>query len=119
MSVGYSSIALLGYLGQDPQSIQSTSGAKGARFSLAVNRVWTDDSGKRREETDWFTVVAWERLAENCLEHLSTGRLVFVVGRPRMQRWIEKKTRKREQVQVLAEQVIFLDKPESEENAEE
>jgi single-stranded DNA-binding protein len=52
-----------------------------------------------------------------CLEHLPKGRLVFVAGKLRMQRWTEKKVRKREQVQVLAEQVIFLDRPELEEES--
>jgi single-strand DNA-binding protein len=116
MSVGYSSIELLGYLGNDPQPLHSATGVQGARFSVAINRVWTDETGERQEGTAWFTVVAWERLAENCLSSLSKGSLVFVVGRPRIQQWTERKGRRREQFQVLAEQVIFLDKPESEGN---
>jgi single-strand DNA-binding protein len=113
MSVSYSSIQLLGYLGQDPRPIHTASGTQGARFSLAVNRVWTDEAAGRRENTDWFMVVAWERLAENCLAHLSKGSLVFVVGKPRIQQWTEKKGVRREQIHVLAEQIVFLNKLES------
>jgi len=113
MSVGYSSIELLGYLGHDPQPLQTEAGPKGARFSLAVNRVWTDDSGERQEETNWFQIIAWRQVAENCLAYLSKGRLVLVVGRPRMRRWEDQEGRGREQIQVLAERVIFLDQPES------
>ena len=119
MSIGYSSIKLLGYLGHDPQAIESGSDVRGARFSLAVNRVWTDENGQRQEDTEWFTVVAWGRLAENCLTYLSKGSRVFAVGKPRVQRWTEKKGGAREQVQVLADQVIFLDKPEADEDREE
>ena len=119
MSVGYSSIKLLGYLGLDPRPIESGSEVRGARFSLAVNRAWTDEAGQRQKDTEWFTVVVWGRLAENCLARLTQGSLVFVVGRPRVQQWTEKKGGRREQVQVLADQVIFLDRPEAEEDREE
>jgi single-strand DNA-binding protein len=119
MSVGYSSMELLGYLGNDPQPIHTASGTQGVRFSLAVNRACADEAGARRQDTDWFAIVAWERLAENCLSHLSKGSLVFVVGKPRIQRWADKGRGRREQIQVLAEQIIFLDKPESGENQEE
>ena len=119
MSIGYSSIELIGYLGQDPRPIQSASHVRGARFSVAVNRVWTDESGQRQETTEWFSVVAWDVLAENCLTYLSKGSLVFVLGKPRVQRWTEKQVGRREQVQVLADQVIFLDRPEPRANQEE
>ncbi len=119
MSIGYSSIKLLGYLGHDPRPIESGGDVRGARFSLAVSRVWTDETGQRQEDTEWFTVVAWGRLAENCLTYLSKGSRVFAVGRPRINRWTEKKGGRREQVQVLADQVIFLDRPEADGDREE
>jgi single-stranded DNA-binding protein len=50
---------------------------------------------------------------------LSKGNLVFVTGKPRIQRWADKGRGRREQIQVLAEQIIFLDKPESGEDQEE
>jgi single-strand DNA-binding protein len=119
MSVGYSSIQLIGYLGNDPRPLHAVTGTQGVRFSLAVNRVWTDESGARQKNTDWFSVVAWERLAENCLSFLTKGSLVFVIGKPRIQRWKERQAGGREQIQVLADQVIFLDRPESGEDQEE
>jgi single-stranded DNA-binding protein len=53
------------------------------------------------------------------MSHLSKGSLVFVVGKPRIQRWTEQQVRKREQIQVVADQVIFLNRPEAGEEAEE
>jgi single-strand DNA-binding protein len=106
-------------LGNDPQPIHTASGTQGARFTLAVSPAWTDEAGGRRQDTDWFAVVAWERLAQNCLSHLSKGNLVFVTGKPRIQRWADKGRGRREQIQVPAEQIIFLDKPESGEDQEE
>jgi single-strand DNA-binding protein len=118
MSIGYSSIELIGYLGQDPRPIQSGDQVNGARFSIAVNRVWTDESGQRRETTEWFNVVAWNVLAENCLNYLSKGSLVFVVGKPRTQQWTDQQGGQREQVQVLAHKVVFLNRPEAEADQE-
>jgi single-stranded DNA-binding protein len=53
------------------------------------------------------------------MSHLSKGSLVFVVGKPRVQRWTEQQVRKREQIQVVADQVIFLNRPGTEEAPEE
>ena len=50
MSIGYSSIELIGYLGRDPRPIQSGSHVRGASFSMAVNRVWTDEADQRQEK---------------------------------------------------------------------
>lgn len=115
MSAGYSSIALLGYLGHDPEMVRAERGTRGARFSVAVNRAWRDESGNRQKETDWYRVIAWGQLAETCLGYLSKGRLVFIAGRPRVRQWEDEEGEQREQVQVLARRVIFLDRPELDE----
>lgn len=107
----YSSIVLLGHLGHDPHPLLTEDGAKGARFSLAINRVWVDESGGRQQETDWYTVFVWGKLARACLAHLFKGRLVLVDGRPRIQQWEDEEGNMREQIQVLARRVIFLGSP--------
>ena len=50
-------------------------------FSVASNRRYTTASGEQREETEWFNVNAWGKLAELCNQYLSRGRQVFVEGR--------------------------------------
>jgi single-strand DNA-binding protein len=114
MSVSYSKIDLLGYVGGDPEPVSPTSGV-GARFSLAVNRVWTDSAGEQKTETDWFQIVAWGKLAENVIAYLSKGRQVFVTGRPQIRQWLDKEGGRRETIQVVANQVLFLGSPETEE----
>ncbi len=74
----------------------AVSGTQGMTFSLAVDRAWTDEYGQRQEDTDWLAVVAWNRLAEDCLSSLSKGSFAFVVGKPRTQRWTEKGVGRRE-----------------------
>ena len=116
MSTNYSAIELIGNVGAAPESVRSSrTGADGARFSLAVNRDWTDGAGNRHEATDWYQVIAWGRNGEKCLNHLTKGRLIFVAGQPLQQRWVDDDDCQRERIQVLAQTIIFLDRPESEE----
>ena len=109
MSIGYSSIELIGYLGQDPRPIQSGDQVKGSRFSIAVNRVWTDESGERQETTEWFNVVAWGQLAEQCKSSLHKGQLVYVEGRMKTREWTADDGTSRSCAEVAAQDVFGLE----------
>ncbi len=50
-------------------------------FSVASSRRYTTGAGEQREETEWFNVSAWGRLAELCNQYLTKGRQVYVEGR--------------------------------------
>ena len=82
-------------------------------FSLAVDRVRTDESGERREETDWFLVIAWGRVAEICRDYLSKGSLVLISGRLQARRWQDHKQQWQNITEVVAREVILLDGRES------
>jgi single-strand DNA-binding protein len=72
---------LIGNLGKDPDMKYTEGGTAVTTFSVAVNRFSKSPSGERVKETDWFDVVAWDRLAETCDEHLRKGTKVYVEGR--------------------------------------
>lgn len=74
----YQKLTIVGNLGHDPEMRYTPAGKAVTTFSVATNRKW--DGG---EETVWFRVSAWGRLAEVCAEHLSKGRAVLVEGRLR------------------------------------
>jgi single-strand DNA-binding protein len=77
----YQRIVLVGYVGSEPEMRYTPSGTPVTNFSLATNRSWTDAQGQQRDETVWWRVTAWRRLAETCNEYLSKGRPVLVEGR--------------------------------------
>ena len=52
-------------------------------FSVASSRRYTTADGERREETEWFNVSAWGRLADVCSQYLTKGQQVYVEGRLR------------------------------------
>ena len=83
-------VQLIGRLGRDPEARFTANGKKYAAFSIAVNRAWTSADGEKREAADWFLINAWGKLGETCLQYLKKGRLVFVEGRLRADRWEDK-----------------------------
>jgi single-strand DNA-binding protein len=74
-------IIVIGNLGRDPEMRYTPSGQSVTSFSIASNRRYTTASGEQREETEWFNVNAWGRMAELCNQYLTKGRQVYVEGR--------------------------------------
>jgi single-strand DNA-binding protein len=77
----YHKIIIVGNLGRDPEMRYTPDGTPVTDFSVATNRTWTNPDGSKGEETVWFRVTAWRRLAETCAQYLSKGRRVLVEGR--------------------------------------
>ncbi len=74
-------IIVIGNLGRDPEMRYTPNGQSVTSFSVASNRKYTTAAGEQREETEWFNVNAWGRLAELCNQYLTKGRQVYVEGR--------------------------------------
>lgn len=80
-------VFLMGYLGRDPSLTYTPDGTPVTRFTLASSFHWTDATGETRKTTEWSNIEAWGSLAESCYEYLAKGRLIFVEGRLRTDRW--------------------------------
>jgi len=79
----YQKLVIVGNLGGDPEMRYTPSGQAVTNFNVATNRRWSDNSGNQQEETVWFRVSVWGRMAEVCNQYLSKGRQVMVEGRLR------------------------------------
>jgi primosomal replication protein N len=73
MGRGLNKVMIIGHLGRDPEMRYTPSGRPVTSFSVATSRSWTSAEGERREEVEWFNVVAWGALAEICKSHLAKG----------------------------------------------
>lgn len=73
-------VIVVGHLGRDPEMRYTPDGTPVTTFSVATTRRWTNADGTPGEETVWFRVSAWRRLAERCNQYLQKGRLVLVEG---------------------------------------
>ena len=77
----FNKITIIGNLGTDPEMRYTPSGSAVTSFSVATNRRYTRN-GEQVDETEWFRVNAWGRLAETTNQYLEKGSLVYVEGRP-------------------------------------
>jgi single-strand DNA-binding protein len=108
MSRSLNKVQLIGRLGGDPQMRYTQTGLAVTTFSLATNRQWQGKDGEMREETDWHTIVAWDRLAQICSEHLTKGRLVYIEGRLQARSW-EQDGQTRYKTEIVALDMLILD----------
>ncbi len=101
-------VQIIGRLGKDPVEKVTTKGTKFAFFAVAVDRHWKGSDGKSHKETDWFNIEVWGRLGEICLKYLTKGRLIFLEGRLRTDRY-EKDGEEKFFTKVIARQMQMLD----------
>ena len=104
-------IMVIGNLGTDPEMRFTPSGSQVTSFRLAATRNYTTSEGERRQETEWFTVTTWGKQAETCNQFLAKGRRAYVEGRLRTSSWEGQDGQKRCQTEIVADRVIFLDRP--------
>lgn len=74
-------VRLVGNLGQAPEVRELAPGRKVARMNMATHKRYTNGQGERITETQWHTVVAWGRMAEQAERLLAKGSAVVVEGR--------------------------------------
>ncbi|MCX6035208.1 MAG: single-stranded DNA-binding protein [Chloroflexi bacterium] len=108
-------VQLIGRLGKDPESRSTPTGKKLTHFSLAVSERWKSAEGENKENTEWVNVEAWGRLGEICQQYLHKGRLVFIEGRLKTDKYEDKGGETKYYTKVVALSMQMLDrKPEDE-----
>lgn len=108
MSKSINQAILMGNLTRDPELRTTPGGQNVCSFSVAVNRSWQDQSGQTQEAVDYFDITAWGKLGELVNQYLSKGRKCLIMGRLSQRSW-EKDGQKHSKVEVVANDVTFLD----------
>jgi single-strand DNA-binding protein len=108
MMRGLNKVMVIGNVGRDPEMRYIPSGKPVTSFSVATSRSWTNSEGERREETEWFNVVAWGNLAEICKQHLRRGQQVYIEGRLQTRSWEDYEGKKRFRTELVASEMILL-----------
>ena len=108
-------VTLIGRLGKDPETRTIPTGKKVAHFSLAVSERWKSAQGENKENTEWVNVEAWGRLGEICQQYLHKGKLIYLEGRLKTDKYEDKSGETRFFTKVVATSMQMLDrKPEEE-----
>ena len=102
---------VIGNVGRDPEMRYTPNGNAVTSFSLAVNRRYTPAGGEPQEETEWFDITAWNRLAETCNNYVTRGMKVYVEGRLRSRSWVGQDGQTRFRNEIVANTVTFLNRP--------
>ena len=103
-------VLVIGNVGNDPEMRYTPSGSAVTSFRIATNRVYTTSDGERREETEWFSVSAWGRLAEQCNTYVTKGMRVYAEGRLKTRTWTGNDGQNRFSLEINADSVLFLDR---------
>ena len=99
-------VSMIGRLTKTPDIKQTTSGKNVCTFTLAVNRRYKDAQGNAT--ADFFSVQAWEKLAELCARYLDKGSKVFISGELRNRSYEAKDGSKRTVTEIIANEIEFL-----------
>ncbi len=94
---------LVGRLTRDPEIRYTPQGTQLARFSLAVDRIRS-----KNNETDFFNIVAWQKLAEICGQYLRKGKLVLIEGEIQSRRYETQDGQKRTAFEIVARNMQML-----------
>lgn len=95
----------IGNLTRDPEYSTTPNGTAVCKMSIAVNRNFTNANGER--ETDFFNIVAWRGLADNCSKYLSKGKKIAVVGSLQNRNY-EINGEKKYVTEIMADEIEFL-----------
>jgi single-strand DNA-binding protein len=101
-------VQLIGNLTRDPEMGKTETKISVCNFSVATDRSWTTESGEKKEETEFHRVIAWQKLADICVELLSKGSKVYVDGRLSTRKFTGKDGIERITTEVIANDVIIL-----------
>ncbi len=108
--MSYQNTLIVGNVGREVTSRVTSSGKEVANFSVAVNERMGDE-----EQTTWFQVTAWEKLAEIAAAHIVKGQLVLVEGRITSETWSDQNGTPQAALRLTARSIRFLGgKPETE-----
>lgn len=109
MARSLNQVIIMGNLTRDPDLRTIPSGQSVCSFSLALNRSYKDSNDQWQEATDYVDVVAWSNLGDRISTYLRKGSRCLVQGRLQSRSWEQEDGQKRSKLEVLANDVTFLD----------
>ncbi len=118
MARSLNKVMVIGKVGRAPEMRYMPSGRPVTSFSVGASRSLEDSEGNRREETEWFNVVAWGDLAEKCKKELQANDQVYVEGRLQTRRW-ETGGSSRFRAELVAKEMIRLNHSDDESVSDE
>jgi len=116
---GVNKVILIGNLGKDPEVRYLDNGVAVANLSLATSENYKNKQGERVTQTEWHDVVLWRGLAEVAEKYLKKGSSVYIEGKLRTNKWVDKDENTRYKTEVLADKLTMLGRSQNQEQSTE
>ncbi|RLT30425.1 MAG: single-stranded DNA-binding protein [Chloroflexi bacterium] len=108
MAKDLNKVMITGRLGADPEMRYTPQGSAVTTFNVASGRTWKSNDGTSHDDTEWFRVVAWDKLGEICNQYLTKGTRVYVEGRLQTRKYQDRDGQPRTSVELVAADMIIL-----------
>ena len=109
MARGVNKVILLGNLGDEPSFRQTNNGTAVANISLCTSDYYTDQTGKKIEQSEWHRLVFWGKLAEIAHQFLHKGAKIYVEGKIQTRRYTDKQNVERSITEIVISEMQMLD----------
>jgi single-strand DNA-binding protein len=107
---GINKVILIGNTGKEPEYKTLQDGTPVAKLTIATTESYRLKNGDTQTKTEWHTVIAWRGLATLASQYIHKGSLLYVEGKLRNRQYEDKQGQKKYVTEVVAEQVVLLDK---------
>ena len=116
---GVNKVILIGNLGKDPEVRYLDNGVAVANLSLATSENYKNKDGEKVTQTEWHDIVLWRGLAEVAEKYLKKGSSVYIEGKLRTNKWVDKDENTRYKTEVLADKLTMLGRSQNQEQSSE
>jgi single-strand DNA-binding protein len=107
---GINKVILIGNAGREPEFKKLADGTPVAKLALATTETFRLKNGELQSKTDWHTIILWRGLAELAREYVHKGSLLYIEGKLRNRDYENKDGQKKYITEVIADQIVMLDK---------
>jgi single-strand DNA-binding protein len=104
-------VQLIGHLGRNPEVKTLENGKKIASFQIACTESYNDANGRKIENTQWFSAVAWEGLAGIAEKYMHKGKQVAISGKLNSRHWMDKEGKKHYVTEIVCSDILLLGAP--------
>lgn len=117
---GINKVILIGNTGKEPEYKTLPDGTPVAKLTIATTETYRLKNGETQSRTEWHSIVVWRGLATFANHYIHKGSMLYIEGKLRNRQYEDKAWLKKFVAEVVADQVILLDKKSKiEEKAEE
>lgn len=101
---------LIGYVGNDPIITTASNGSKRATMRVATDKFFKNKNGEKIKQTQWHTIVAWDKRADYAENNFLKGSHILIEGQIKYRSFNDSKGEPRHISEIIAELLMNLDR---------